>query len=312
MRNAYAKELEQIARQDKRVVLLSGDIGNRMFDSYQNQFPERFYNCGIAESSMMSIAAGLALNGFRPFVYTITPFTTLRCMEQIKIDVCYHEAPVTIVGTGSGLSYAQLGPTHHSLDDIGAMRLLPKMNVYCPCDPIEVKLGLRAILQQSQPTYVRLGKKGEPNFHDESLDSVTLGKSITMKNGRDVCIVSTGNAMKIAIDAAHCLDDEGIYTGVESFHTVKPLDEVRLLSILEKFDLVCVLEEHSSVGGLHSAIAQWIVENCPKYATKFVHKNFEDKFYSKVGSQDEIRCEAKFTHIALCNDIKNAFQGTGK
>ena len=104
MRNAFAKELEQIARQDKRVVLLSGDIGNRMFDSFQNQFPERFYNCGIAESSMMSIAAGLALNGFRPFVYTITPFTTLRCMEQIKIDVCYHEAPVTIVGTGSGLS----------------------------------------------------------------------------------------------------------------------------------------------------------------------------------------------------------------
>ena len=134
MRNAFAKELEQIARQDKRVVLLSGDIGNRMFDSFQNQFPERFYNCGIAESSMMSIAAGLALNGFRPFVYTITPFTTLRCMEQIKIDVCYHEAPVTIVGKGSGLSYAQLGPTHHSLDDIGAMRLLPKMNVYCPCD----------------------------------------------------------------------------------------------------------------------------------------------------------------------------------
>ena len=109
------------------------------------------------------------------------------------------------------------------------MRLLPRMNVYCPCDPIEVKLGLRAILQQSQPTYVRLGKKGEPNFHDEYLHSVTLGKSISMKNGRDVCIISTGNAMQIAMEAANHLDGEGIYTGVESFHTVKPLDESALL-----------------------------------------------------------------------------------
>ena len=161
MRNAFADELEILAKENEKVVLLSGDIGNRMFDSFQEAMPDRFYNCGVAEASMMSIAAGLALNGFRPFVYTITPFMTLRCLEQIKLDVCYHEAPVTIVGTGSGLSYAGLGPTHHSLDDINVMRVLPNMAVVCPCDTHEVRAGLSAILNLEHPVFFRLGKKGE-------------------------------------------------------------------------------------------------------------------------------------------------------
>jgi transketolase len=125
MRNAFAEEITKIGAADDRVVLLSGDIGNRLFDDFKDRAPDRFFNCGVAEANMMSVAAGMALSGLRPVVYTITPFVTTRCLEQIRDDVCYHKAPVTIVGVGSGLGYASLGATHQSLEDIAFLRRLP-------------------------------------------------------------------------------------------------------------------------------------------------------------------------------------------
>src|SRR5258708_2932501 len=134
MRNAFAAVITELAEQDKRVVLLSGDIGNRLFDKFKSKFPDRFFNCGVAEANMTGMAAGMALCGLRPFTYTITPFATTRAMEQIRVDVCYHNVPVTIVGTGSGLSYASLGPTHHSLEDVGMLRTLANLTIICPAD----------------------------------------------------------------------------------------------------------------------------------------------------------------------------------
>ena len=142
MRNAFADELMALAARDERIVLLSGDIGNRIFDPFKQAFPDRFYNCGVAEASMMSLAAGLALTGLRPVVYTITTFATYRCFEQIRVGVAYHDAPVIIVGTGSGLSYASLGPTHHSLEDMAILRAVPGMTVLAPCDSNELRAGL--------------------------------------------------------------------------------------------------------------------------------------------------------------------------
>ena len=165
MRNAFAHEVTSLAKTDPRLILLSGDIGNILFDKFKEVDPVRFYNCGVAEANMMGVAAGMALSGLRPVVYTITPFTTTRCFEQIRVDVCYHKAPVIIVGTGSGLSYAELGPTHHSLEDLAILRTLPGMRVVAPCDTMELRLALRAALKQSNPVYIRIGKKGEPAIH---------------------------------------------------------------------------------------------------------------------------------------------------
>ena len=209
MRNAFADEITKLSQSDPRVVLMSSDIGNRLFDRYKEAVPGRFFNCGIAEANMMGMAAGMAMSGYRPVVYTITPFTTTRCLEQIRVDVCYHEAPVIIVGTGAGLSYAQLGPTHHSCEDIALLRALPNMTVFCPADSVELRLGLRAALEQDRPVYIRIGKKGEPVLHDGE-PPFELGKALTLRDGADVCLIGTGTIMPVLLAAASDLDAAGI------------------------------------------------------------------------------------------------------
>ena len=167
MRNAFADEIRKIAVQDARVVVLSADIGNRLFDKFKTECVGRFFNTGVAEANTISMAAGMATSGLRPICYTITPFITARCFEQIKVDVCYHKQPVVIVGTGSGLSYASLGATHHSLDDLALLRILPGMRVLAPADAMELRSCLQAAMKANHPTYLRIGKKGEPVIFSE-------------------------------------------------------------------------------------------------------------------------------------------------
>ena len=188
MRNAFAQEITAIAEKDKKIVLLSGDIGNRLFDKFRNKFPKRFYNCGIAEASMTGISSGMAHLGLRPITYTIATFNTIRCLEQIRVDVCYPDLPVIIVGTGSGISYASLGVTHHSLEDMAIMRVLPNMNVLAPADSIEVDLALEAAVKLGKPTYIRIGKKGEPNIFSKS-HKLGIGKSNIVVDGSDFIIL---------------------------------------------------------------------------------------------------------------------------
>ena len=201
MRNAFVQQLEQLAESDDRIVLLMGDIGNRMFDRFKARHPDRFYNCGVAEANMMSVAAGMALCGLRPIVYTIVPFVTTRCLEQIRVDVCYHQAPVIIVGVGGGLSYAGLGTTHHSCEDIAFLRVLPHMKVVCPGDSFEVRAALAEALGQDSPVYLRLGKKGEPVVHDR-LPDLEIGKGLTLRRGDEIVILSTGNLLPTAVEVS--------------------------------------------------------------------------------------------------------------
>lgn len=305
MRVSFANSITEIAQHNDNVVLLSGDIGNRMFDDLQATKPNQFYNCGIAEANMMSVAAGMALSGLKPFVYTITPFTTTRCLEQIRVDVCYHDAPVVIVGTGSGLSYAQLGPTHHSLEDIAIMRALPNMTVFCPCDALEVQMGIKAALNYNKPLYIRLGKKGEAVFHKTLREDFSFGRSITIRPGNDVCILSVGNAINVAMEAAELLAASNIDTCVESFHTIKPLDTNRLTAVFNKFEKVCILEEHSKIGGLTSAISDWLIQNAPEMGYKFCAVNFEDKFQHYVTSQNNLREMNSFTAQSIFNKLSH-------
>lgn len=287
MRNAFASEITSLAGEDERLVLLSGDIGNKLFDGYKEKFPERFFNCGVAEANMMGMAAGMAMSGMRPITYTITPFTTTRCFEQIRVDVCYHNVPVTIVGVGAGLSYASLGATHHSCEDIALLRMLPNMTVICPADPLEVRAALRAALRQDGPVYIRLGKKGEPIVHQQPPDFV-IGKGIVMRSGIDVCLLSTGNMLPVVIDAADKLESQGVSTQVVSLHTVKPLDEALLRDAFARFTVVVTVEEHSRFGGLGGSVAEWLTDQSPQPAV-LCRIGTPDKFLHEAGKQSYAR-----------------------
>ena len=287
MRNAFASELTQLGQEDHRVVLLAADIGNRLFDDFKAKCPHRFYNCGVAEANMISMAAGLANEGLRPVCYTITPFITYRCYEQIRIDICYHHVPVIIVGTGSGLSYASLGATHHSCEDIAALRVLPHMTVFCPGDAWEVRAGLRAAIDYSEPLYFRLGKKGEPLVHKERPD-LQIGHASLLRVGSDVCLLSTGNLLPIAVEAARLLEKERISAQVMSFHTVKPLDLDCLEQAFSNFPLIATLEEHSILGGFGGSVAEWLsTQESP--TGRLVCIGTADTFLHEAGEQDHAR-----------------------
>ncbi|NOX34930.1 MAG: transketolase [Deltaproteobacteria bacterium] len=287
MRNAFAQEMKDQAAINDKIVLLSGDIGNRLFDSYKEKFSDRFFNCGVAEANMTSMAAGMALNGLQPVTYTITPFNTSRCYEQIKIDICYHNLPVIVVGVGAGLSYAGLGATHHSFEDIAIMRVLPNMHIMCPCDAVEVKLCMRQALALKKPVYIRLGKKNEPIIHKKTPDLV-LGKGIIVKEGKQACLLGCGNILPVVLDAARALENSGISTRVVSMHTVKPLDSLLLKEVFLKFETVCTIEEHSLVGGFGSAVAEWVIDNAVP-AKRFFRFGIKDAFTHKSGGQENAR-----------------------
>ncbi|WP_072622910.1 transketolase family protein [Spirulina major] len=287
MRNAFAKAVTELATQNPDLVLLAGDIGNRMFDGFKSQYPTRFYNCGVAEAGMTGIAAGLAASGLQPITYTITPFNTLRCLEQIRDDVCYPDLPVILVGTGAGLSYANLGATHHSMDDIAALRILPNMHVICPGDPVEVGLAVTAALELKRPTYIRIGKKGEPVIHHQP-PTFHIGQGIVLQEGTDIALVSVGNVLPIAMESAQILTEKGLSIGLVSLHTVKPLDYNLLTDLFNRYHQIVVVEEHGLAGGAGSAILEW---GCTQGVDLRKLRCFAgpDRFLSACGNQQQAR-----------------------
>jgi transketolase len=306
VRNAVASELTALAEADPRVVLLSGDIGNRLFDGFKAKHANRFFNCGVAEANMVGLAAGLALSGLRPVAYTIAPFVTARCFEQIKVDVCYHRAPVVLVGVGGGLAYASLGATHHSFEDIGLMRLLPGMTILCPGDPVEARLALRAALRSDGPVYLRIGKKGEPVVHAQPPD-YRIGKGIVVRPGGEACILSTGNLLPVAVAAAEELASRGISCQVVSLHTVKPLDEPLLRDAFVRFAVVATLEEHSRLGGLGGGVAEWLADQAAKSA-RLLRLGIGDAFLHAACDQETARAEFGLTPTAIAARISDSLK----
>lgn len=285
MRNAFADEITKLAVEDPKLVLLSGDIGNRLFDKFKESAPERFYNCGVAEANMIGVAAGLAMSGFHPVVYTITPFTTTRVMEQIRVDVCYHNVPVTIVGTGSGLSYASLGPTHHSCEDMAMLRSIPGMSVLAPGDAQEVRACLRASIKHTGPVYMRIGKKGEPVIHEQVPD-FSIGRSVVVSEGKDVTLLAVGVMLPTAIETAGLLAQKNLSTRVVSVISVKPLDEALLEKVFNGSQLVATIEEHGLAGGYGSSVGEWLIDSAMPTAAlvrfgtadAFIHESGETHF----------------------------------
>jgi len=309
MRNAFAQRLLQLAEQDDRVVLLSGDIGNRMFDDFKSCYPERFFNCGIAEANMLGMAAGMAMSGLRPVVYTITPFVTTRCLEQIRVDVCYHRQSVVIVGVGGGLSYASLGATHHSCEDIAFLRALPHMQVICPGDAFETAAALSAALGQHDPVYLRLGKKGEPLVH-RSEPAFEIGRAIRVREGSDAVLLSTGNLLPLAMATSDQLQLHDISVGVVSFHTVKPLDGACLADVFMNTSLVVTLEEHSLLGGFGGAVAEWLcdqhVAEQSADSARLLRVGTTDEFLHTAGDQSFARNHYGLQAEAIADRIRQA------
>ena len=247
---------------------------------------------------MTGVAAGMAASGLRPITYTITPFNTVRCLEQIRLDICYPDLPAIVVGTGAGLSYAGLGATHHSMEDIAILRTLPNMHVVCPADPVEVRLAMKAALDLGRPTYIRLGKKGEPLVHRTDPE-FTIGRAITIREGRDVALLSVGNMLAVAVQCAEQLQELGVSASVSSFHTIKPLDETLLGAVFADKRLVVVLEEHGLAGGAGSAILEW-GNTAGIDLSKLLRIGGPDRFLIACGSQREARILLGLTadHIA--------------
>jgi len=302
MRDAFAKEMTALAAQRPELTLLSGDIGNRMFDRFKEIAPERFFNSGIAEANMMSMAAGMALSGLRPVIYTITPFTTTRCLEQIRVGVAYHQAPVVIVGTGSGLSYAELGPTHHSLEDLAILRTLPGVNVLAPADSAELVAQLREALNSPYPTYMRIGKKGEPALHDPASD-LGIGKANLLRDGTDLLLLGVGPILGEALQAAEALAPTGISVAVASLGGVKPLDEPFLAAMAERFPHWLSLEEHGITGGLGSALLEWLADR-NGLAIRLLRLGVPDAFLHELGNQAYTRHQLGLDAGGLAQTIR--------
>lgn len=278
MRTAFADEMTKLAATDERIVLLVGDIGNSLFNEFREKYPTRFYNCGIAEQNMVSMAAGMAASGFRPVCFTIAPFLTARCFEQIKIDLGYHNVPVVLAGVGAGLCYANLGPTHQALDDIAILRTVPNLKIAVPCDKQEARACLRTCLQEDGPTYLRLGRDGEPEV-TTSLDWSGFGHWRFLQTGRsgDVIVLACGPV------AAACLPSEW---DVVSCASVRPL-ESKGLQCLKGWRLVVTVEEHGVTGGFGSAVAEWMADN--RVTARLLRIGCPDEFLKSPMTPDEAR-----------------------
>ena len=300
MRNEFIKTLINCAKNNDNIYLLTGDLGFSLLERFQEIFPERFYNVGVAESNMAGISAGLALSKKIVFIYSIAPFVSMRCFEQIRNDICIQNLNVRIIGVGGGLGYGTAGSTHHSIEDIAIMRVLPNMTIICPGDPLETIYAVEQSIEYKGPIYFRLGKGGEPLIH-KSIKNFKIGKGIIVEEGQDISIISTGSMLKISKDVSNILRNSGIDTRLISMHTVKPIDTDLVKDTVKKMNLIFTIEEHSIIGGIGSAIAELL----PEYNKKILFKRFgiPDIFVKEVGDRDFLLEKYSLNPKLIADDI---------
>jgi len=294
MRNAFVKVLEEEAEKNKDIVLLTGDLGFSVFESFQKKFPNRFFNCGVAEQNMMGVAAGLSLLGKTVFVYSIIPFVTFRCLEQIRNDVCYHDLKVIIVGVGSGLSYGALGFSHHANEDIGCLKSIPNLTILSPSDPNEVSAFVKESNSYNHPIYLRLGKNNERKFNVSS--EIKIGKVYPIIRGNDAALITHGNIIEEVMEASDMLKKEGISISVISSPTIKPINPKNFEPIFKEHKKVFVIEEHNSIGGLGDSIASLNLGETVKIAIK-------DQFIYGAGDNKYLRTKEGLDSVSLFKKI---------
>lgn len=288
MRNHVIDKITELASEDERIMLVSADLGYNVVNKYAQKFPDRFINVGIAEQNMSSIAAGLALEGNLVFTYSIGNFPTLRCIEQIRNDICYHNANVKILAVGGGFAYGDLGMSHHATEDIAMMRALPHMRVYVPADELEALACLEEAMRMEGPAYIRMAKGKEEKHHKDN-EHLCVDKllPIVSQTRAQISIVAVGTVLSEAIELAELLRQESIVAQVFSSPSVKPLDEQSILELSQRCKLLVSMEDHNVIGGLGDAIASVLSERCSH--ARLLKVGLNDTFTDVVGDQNYLR-----------------------
>lgn len=285
MRNVFANYLSQKAKKNKKIYFVVADIspaGN--LETFKKNFRGRFINVGVSEQAMIGISAGLALNKKIPFAYTIATFSLYRPFEMVRVDLCYQNLPVTVVGMGAGTIYSTLGGTHLTQEDISIARSLPNMKILAPCDPEELKECLNYCINNKKgPIYLRIGKSGEPNLTKNSIEKWKFGKIRKLVNGQDFCVLTYGTITRIAFELKNSLEKKNKSTSIYSVHTLKPMDTKRLNQIEKKYKKIIVIEDHSEIGGLASICKENFINK-----SKLITFSLKDKFIHNFGSQSSL------------------------
>jgi transketolase len=302
MRNTFSEALYECAKNDPRICIVVADISPAgSMAKFQQEYPERFINVGVAEQVMVGIAAGLALSGLKPFTYTIATFSLYRPFEMVRNDLGYQNLPVTVVGMGAGIIYSTLGGTHHSMEDIAIAGAIPNMQILAPCDPLEATEATKyCAAQEVGPIYLRLGKAGEPILTKDAIEPFVFGKVRYLQKGNDVCILSYGVIMKTAMEVFKQLKLEGKSVSLVSCHTLKPIDRDGIENILRDHNEVIVIEEHVPQGGLAPQTKQiaWDI----KAKCKLHTFTLQDKFIHNYGSQDDLLSAHGLTAKKILNE----------
>lgn len=304
MRRACFDALPELAARDERVVFIGSDLGAGTLDDFRNRWPERFFMEGVSEAHIIGMAAGLAMDGFKPYVSTIATFLTRRCLEQVAVDLCLHDLPVRLLGIGGGLVYAPLGPTHMAFEDFALLRSLPNMAIVAPADTAEMKRAMTASLDWPGPLYLRIAKGGEKTVTRGAFE---IGRAYRLAEGRDALLITTGIGAQRALDAVITLKAIGIDAGVLHMPSVKPLDVPTLVDALAGVSVALTVEEHSVTGGLGSAVAEVVAES--DLDVRFRRIGLPDAFPAGYGSQETLMARYGITAEKITEQVAALLQG---
>ncbi|MFH0749528.1 MAG: transketolase C-terminal domain-containing protein [Candidatus Gottesmanbacteria bacterium] len=303
MRLAFVQALTEAAKKNKRIILVTGDLGFSVFEEYISVCPNQYINAGIAEQNMTGLAAGLAIEGFIPFVYSIIPFVTMRNFEQIRNDICYQNLNVKLVGVGVGFTYGPYGHTHHGLEDVGILRTLPNMVILGPGDPVEARLATEAMVEYEGPSYMRIGRAGDASIHQKD-PHFQIGKGIVISRGYDISIIATSTMLHHGFEVSQMLTKVGITVRLVSMHTIKPIDEELIDTCMQETKAIFTLEEHSVIGGLGSAVAEFVAEHGNSILFKRIA--VPDRFTKVMGNQEYMRRANKLSVDQIIETIRTA------
>ncbi|MBI4586607.1 MAG: transketolase [Planctomycetes bacterium] len=309
MRAAVLDCIYELAKTDDRILFMGSDLGKGTLDQFKREMPERFFMEGISEAHLIGMAAGLAFEGRIPYVNTIATFLTRRCFEQIAVDLCLHSASVRLIGNGGGLVYAPLGPTHQAIEDLAILRALPNMTIVAPADANEMRRLMPATVDHPGPIYIRVAKGSDPLVTPEG-GPFEIGKAFLMRTGEEALVLTTGITLKIALEAASALENQGIGIAILHVPTLKPLDREAILAKAEEVPIVIAFEEHSIVGGLGSAIAEIIAEANFRPSKKFARLGIPDVFPDQYGSQESLMGRFGLTVDRLISTILKFLEQT--
>ena len=309
MRNILIKKITQLAETDPNLYLIVGDLGFSVVEDFVAKFPNRFINAGIAEQNMIGMAAGLAMSGKNVYCYSIVPFITMRCFEQVRVDLCYQNLPVKLIGVGGGLNYGPFGVTHHAIEDIAIMRALPGMTVLAPANKFEMEQLVPQLNVLSGPVYIRVTGTDETFAHPNKA-RIVLGKAAEIISGDEVLLLATSNMVDHAHKICEQLCSHGINAGLACIHTIKPFDHEYLISKQKKLKAVFTIEEHSIIGGLGEATARIICEN---FQQKVIFKAFgiQDFYPHEIGSRKYLQEKAGLSVESIHAIIMQKLIGTG-